>query len=830
MSSPFRYFRKHTKAFMAVAAVMCMFLFVFASGTGSSRGGPDEGRGASATVATWDGGSINEGQLDQLVYQRIITNQFLRMLFVEGDGDNPYYDLPAGVPMLLMPSERPDAVALEAVSMEVLSSLAADAGITVSDATINHFLQEFGLKRVGTEQIRGIIAQLGREGNARNNEAVVINTLRKLLMAYFYRRSYDDAGFTVLPTERWDDWRSVNERISLQAAALPVDKFLDQVPEPTDEQLQKLYDEFKDAEPNGMVDVGLRELPIANPGFAEPRRVKLLYLTGSLAERTKKLLDTVTEEEIADYYERNKRTDFVKSAFGAEDFDNDDAKAGEGDATDEGATDGEAAAEATEEAPAHEPTAQPATEAMEEPAAEPAADATGAADSTAAPASEIRIADPAAEGAADAAPAAEEAAPAPGEGDQSRRAPRRSPFRMAALQAEPAADATAEADAPAEAPATEEPAAPASETPAVETSATDAAHSDGAAEGAASAIDPAAAAETADEEPVEFEPLEKVRDEIRETLARDKAVQQLQQVIGEAAARLQTEFNDYTRRAIEAQELKREAPEVPARLTNLDWLAEQYGLTAMSTEPLTARQMFETPVGKAADEQSGRLSVTEAVFRTLALYEPFVAKELEGDWYLVTKIEDKPKRIPEFAEVRDQVAAAWNRIEAAKLAETQAQQLAKEAEASSVPFDQFFADKGFEVVDQTELFSRRSYPAGPGLGYPPTLGDIPELKNVGPALIDAAFKLDEAQTAAVLNQDHSVAYVIRLHSRQYPPDQLKKYFLEEVNTWPGNMDMLRERRAAYDQALNDRLWKDVAGFQFDPEWEARRAARLAQAQ
>jgi hypothetical protein len=134
----------------------------------------------------------------------------------------------------------------------------------------------------------------------------------------------------VLPAEKWDDWRAVNERISLQAASLPVEGFLDQVPSPTEEQLRKLYDEFKDVEPNMIYDVGGRELPSPNPGFAEPRRVKLQYLVGTVADRTKKLLDTVTQEEIADYYERNKRKEFVKSGLGddAASFDNDAPESG----------------------------------------------------------------------------------------------------------------------------------------------------------------------------------------------------------------------------------------------------------------------------------------------------------------------------------------------------------------------------------------------------------------------------------------------------------------------------------------------------------------------
>lgn len=814
MSSPFRHFRKHSKTFFAVASVLAIGLFVFGRGTGGGGGahGPS-GRNASAVVATWNGGSINEGQLEQLTYQRLITNQFLKMLFVEGGGQSLYYDLPAGVPFLLLQSEENASVQQEVVYTELFASLGAEAGITVSDAMVNSYLTEFGLQRVGNDQTRSILAHVGK-GDVKNNEKVVLSTIRKLLTAYYYRQSFGDTSAVVLPAEKWDDWRAVNERISLQAASLPVEGFLDQVPQPTEEQLRKLFDEFRDAEPNMIYDVGSRELPSPNPGFAEPRRVKLQYLVGTVADRTKKLLDTVTDEEIADYYERNKRKEFVKSGLGSDaaSFDNDPS---DGDPSDGDTSDGDTPKSETpagESSTPDAPTGEgPATES---PAAKPAAEVD-------APAAESTP--------AEAAPAAEPPAPAEGDGKQSSMAPRRSPFRLTALQAAPAEDAKGEASADdSAAPAattTAPPADSATAAPAAEATTESAQTTTGTEAGAAPPAEHAAETKAAEPEP-EYEPLEKVREEIRETLARDKAVQELQSSMDQAVARLQSEYNRYGRDLVAAREAKKKEPKPSAKLQNLDWLAKETGLVAETTAPLTLRELSETPVGKAADEQTGRTSVAGAAAYTLDLYEPFLAHDLEGDWYLVTKVEDTPKRVPEFDEVRDQVAAAWKRIEAAKLAEKKAKELAAEADASTEPFHTFFKGKGIETKN-TELFSRRQYAVSPGLGNPPELGDVPELKNVGPEFLEAAFALDGEKSVAVLNFDHSVAYVIRLNSRQYTAEELRKLFLEEVTSWPGYQDMREARRRTFEQAINDRILKDVAGFKFDPAWVAEQQKRAA---
>ena len=96
MASPFQYFRKHSKAFMAVAAVLCMFIFVVGSsfsGGGPSGGGPT----ADATVATWNGGSLDQQQLNALIAHRLITDEFLKRLFAQGGGRSQY-DLPLDIP------------------------------------------------------------------------------------------------------------------------------------------------------------------------------------------------------------------------------------------------------------------------------------------------------------------------------------------------------------------------------------------------------------------------------------------------------------------------------------------------------------------------------------------------------------------------------------------------------------------------------------------------------------------------------------------------------------------------------------------------------------
>jgi hypothetical protein len=841
---------------MATAAVLSIFIFVVGGALSSNRSYSGGEQNAANLVATWNGGSLNQGQLHDLVAFRAITDTFLKQVFVTGGGSNFQYDFPRNIPFLLLPDSRKTEDLQQAViNTEVLSSLATKAGLSVSDNIINHYIDEIGLKKVGGAEIEAILERLG-QGNPRQNEAIIFSTLRKMLLGWFYSQMYGDQSQVVLPQQRWDDWRKVNERISLQVAELPIDKFLPQVPEPTDAQLLTFFNEHKEADPSRVEFIGGQELPSPEPGFAEPHRVRLQYLQGSLAQRAEKLEPTITEEQIKEYYEKNKATEFTKmSSLG-------DAKAAEGktpatpappsDKKPEGQPDpGATPPAASENAPANS-TAPAADAAKPEdasaetpPASEPSAGApaapapgTGSPSTPPAPAGESQ-------------PPAESKAPAsdsePAKQSSSNEAGK-SPFRFVALQTAPAeqspdsaktaesapaasaesssapAQATAESkEAPAETTAdkpaaSETPAAPAA--PAADAKSAEASAGAGSPADANSENKDAATADKKEPEP-EYEPLDKVRDEIRKKLAAEKAEAELDKIMGQATAEVQSDYYRYGSQVAEADEAKREAPKPPARLTDLKWLADKFGLTYEKTAPLTILELRETPYGRAFDATSQRVPVMQAAFTTLKLYEPFLAREFGGDWYLVMKVEDLPHRVPEFKEVRDKVAKAWKEQEAAKLAEKEAKNLAAEAEKAATPFDQFFADKGYNVIKQTELFSWLSYPLGrESFGSPPQLSSVPELKNVGPSFMEAAFSLDGNKAVGLLNYDHSMAYVIRLNRRQYSDEELKKLFLEEEAPWPGQvgLTMFRPRVERFDNAVNEELLKDRAGFEFDPDW------------
>jgi hypothetical protein len=718
MASPFRYFRKHQKVFIAAAAVLCMFVFVLSDWLMSLvRNAADGGggqRSPTTVVASWEGGKLNERELAIYRSRRFFLSQFLRQLQITGiqkisaDGGQP---TPPNIPNFIFPEDiSPQAVDLDVVRTHVLADLATRADISVSDEVINHYLREAGFGRISGDELATMLKGY-RVADRQATVDVLFASLRDNLLATTYQSSTEYASQLILPEQRWEDWRRVNDQISLEAALLPADQFLADVLEPTDEQISAFYNTNKDQEPERLQNVLGAFLPVAGTGFTRPRRVRLQYLFGDVIQRSEKLLDTVTDAEIEDYYESNKRTQFVRADSTALDS---------------------AASSSTEDSSSGET----------------------AVDDIAADDSSI--------------------------------------------------DASS-----------------------IDASSIDASSIDGPEEGDTSSEEKT---KPAAEDSQQYQPLEDVRDQIRLHLANQKGVVQLQETFQQLNAQLRKVYNPYGEKLALAAAEKKPLPDPPEILADLSGVAEKHGLIFEKTPLLSILKMArDSLIGKAVDARTGRMNVTQLMFGKLDLYDPALAQDIDGNWYLALKIEDLPRSVPPLDDIRDEVVKAWKYEEATKLALEKAKSLASECQEEGTTIGEFLAEKtgddsgDFEVVT-TDLFSFLSFnvaQTNPQQG--PRLSEAPPLTAVGPDLMTAAFQLKEGEVQGVWNHDHSSAYMIRLHSRLRSEEELHKLFLQEANTWPGARSATMGRWQQFQGEVFDRQAERV-GLELKGNWGGAGAA------
>ncbi|MEM8944201.1 MAG: hypothetical protein AAGD11_03385 [Planctomycetota bacterium] len=764
MASPFYLFRKYQRAFIAIAAVIAMFIFVVAdplmSWLQSSGGGPQ--RSGNTIVATWDGGEINLMELERLTQRRYKISEFLRNLIgraartIEQEGGTA---LPPNLPDFILPNTNPQMVQQGCVTTRVFSQLAMESGISVSDAFVNHYLKEWGLGQAGDTEIANLLSQI------RLSDKALFAGLRELLLTHFYTSGYSLATAGVTPEQRWQDWKKINERIIVEAAELPVDSFLAEVPDPSDADLTKLYDQHKDrvGEFYDLVDgVPLRS---PDPGFRIPRQVKIQYLTANVEDWSQKLLETVTDEEIADYYERNKRTQFVKSSAST-------SAAEPAQSTSiEGLFDDEPAA-SDKDAESAEDTQTESPEDMAEPSETPADGEAGGTEATSETSTDLA---PTEEPAADEAKIdSTDEGPLPDSpaSEDTGASNRPSPFRLVAIQNEATSTSDDEAG---------------------DDKAGGAEGEAGSEEATAEADEQADSADDAEEE-VEFEPLENVADQIRRSLAVDKAVVELQEICDRTMAALEEEYTPYGYSVVEARSSGSEAPTPPAKLADYKALATETGLISEETVLLSQQQLADTQVGRTVDSKSRTKLVHQAMFGDIQLYEPFRAVDLAGNTYIVCKTEDVPSRVPDFEDVRDDVAAAWKKAEAAKLALAKAQALSKAATDSGDRITIVAGAENFDVVT-TDAFSWLSFGATQAdMRRGPRLAQAPPLESVDEDFMTKAFDLKPDEKIAVMNHDQTYAYVIQLSRREQTKDELKQRFLSDsVNGWFGGQVMTTAR-------------------------------------
>lgn len=784
MAHPFRYFRKNIKPLMAIFTVLLMLAWVgggaFTGYMGRSNNPQGSGLNPKATAVSWDGGSLTNLQVEEMTRRRRLLNAFL--IQIERMGGKSAYE--AGVQpsqlrvqQLLGPETPQEGVEQSVVQTRLFADAARKAGMAVSDEAIAHYLDELGRGNVTRSEMREFLGHLQKGGGATMEN--IFAAIREEMLARNYITSNQFAFMTVTPEQRWKDWLRVNDRVIVEAAAIPVDSMLVDVKDPTDAEINEFFDKYKEREPGPEVAFGTTELPSPTPGFRIPRKIDLEYIEGNYDAFVAKAEEKVTDEEIAKYYEANKESKFIKTDTGLMD----DLGEKKGAAKPE---DGAA------EAKPGDATAAPA---------EGKAPADGKATAEQTPA----------EG--ETKPAAEEKK-ADGVKDEKKssldsRTPKRV-FRLAAFQEDAPKGDAAKGDAPkadSSAASTDAKAGdPPTASPSTDPAAPVAPPALAAPDNSAAPVPP-----VVPKKPPEFQPLDEVKDVIRYQLAADKVAEELDKASKDIQTQLDGDFNKYLRAKLAAEADKKDPPPVPVSLTNLAPLAEKHGLTSGSTGAFDFLQMRESAVGKSGEVDSGRpLAALLFSTRNYEVYQPIEAKDVSGNRYIVMMKSDTPGRVPELAEVRAEVVKAWKMQKAAELAEKRATELAKKAEESKQPLTEFFADTPDTKVVRTDSFSELT---GGDVGIvngqfqpkPFRLSQPEGLVAPGPDFMKKVFELKDGQDAGMLNHDHTIAYVVRVVEHQPPLTELHTAYLQDAASWPGAYIMSR----AHAQEVGSSLVKDL---------------------
>jgi hypothetical protein len=178
---------------------------------------------------------------------------------------------------------------------DLLRREAARLGIQVNDDAVDDFM-----KMVSDQNItRGMLKDIAKQMNV--GIPSVYDLFRDELAARIAAEmTYPRAVST--PEQRWQDFRKVNVKQSIEATTIPVEAFVKSIPDPTDDKLIEFFKKHAEKPPG----------PKGEPGFFQPMRVRLAYLEADYDVIEKKV-DQPTDEEVAKYYADNKEFFAIRS-------------------------------------------------------------------------------------------------------------------------------------------------------------------------------------------------------------------------------------------------------------------------------------------------------------------------------------------------------------------------------------------------------------------------------------------------------------------------------------------------------------------------------------
>lgn len=336
MASPFKFFRKYSGGMMIVMVILSMMLFtmdglfsdpgknlwllgMLLGGTVFAIAGISQGRwlqwgigGAVLGVVLGlvlpafvqgDGmldtslGVVTERDMQDMQIRRQVANRFVvgavESSFGEGTGRFATlfgFNHPANEDVLLG---------------KLLRAEADDLGIAVDTAMVGDYLKKLTSDKLTQEdyvKVRDAISYNGRDLTNDSLQEILADEI-KARMAYQILTTRT-ATLPPGPEVYWQYFRRLNVRQQIVTAALDVDDFVDDVPDPSSGEIETLFTECKKRFPS-QVEPG-------SPGFRLPFRANVAYLELNTKSVEADLAD-ITDAEIEAYYNEKKETPLIRT-------------------------------------------------------------------------------------------------------------------------------------------------------------------------------------------------------------------------------------------------------------------------------------------------------------------------------------------------------------------------------------------------------------------------------------------------------------------------------------------------------------------------------------
>ncbi|MDR1484211.1 MAG: hypothetical protein LBT09_05265 [Planctomycetaceae bacterium] len=300
--SPFAIFRQGQVVWLAALGIMTMFAFIILPAFMQLLPGVRYVEGQGDFASTRHHGKVDPQLLDSLRRNHENLARFYdRLLKVIVQSNPSVLTLPpqeqqAQLGWLFNKASRFERKISdeELINNWMIARYSEDIGITINQNMIIESLKTTTNNLLTKQILNQVLEELNM--NEQDLEYLVSGELRQDQMMGIFFISQN----IILPSTRWDWLQRLNKSTTLEVATLPVEAFIDKVPEPTNAQIKRFFDENKKRK----FDPTLPET-----GFTSPKQIAFSYIKGV---PNQKLLDSISKQDVEQYYNENKEQLFRK--------------------------------------------------------------------------------------------------------------------------------------------------------------------------------------------------------------------------------------------------------------------------------------------------------------------------------------------------------------------------------------------------------------------------------------------------------------------------------------------------------------------------------------
>ena len=711
---------------------------------------------------------------------------------------------------------------------DLLRREAVRLGINVNDDAVTDFIKMVSDQNLTKDMFRDIKQQL------HVGDHYVYDLFRDELAARMAAEmTYPRAVST--PQQRWQDFRKVNVKQSIEATTIPVEAFTKSISDPSNDELLAFFKKHAEKVPG----------PKGEPGFFQPMRVRLAYLEADYDVIEAKATRP-TDEEVAKYYADNKEFFADRTPLKTDDKKDD---ATEGDDTKK--SDGDDAKKPDEKKDGDKPDADKPADSKKEDA-KPKTESKEGDKPTEEKSDKPKDAKPKEEKPAD-KPKQDDSQGAAGEDKVTAEKPEEAKPEDKPKKAEPKAEGDPKETPKADAEKSEkkkEDAKPDDKKPDDKPKPETPESKDKPAADAEKPFTPDEKSEEKTEKKPEtkYKPFEDVKERIFDDLLKERTLKLMKERIESVLTKMRR-LGSYTI-AEKGSKSYRSPQDVASELKEL---AKTLDLKYVETEMLSAEELSnkseEHKIGGATDpsdesfnRQQGAVSVLQRVFGRGSdnTFTPEVAEDPgTKNRFAYWVIERKEPHVPKFEEdgIRMQVTKAWKLDKAAPKAEERAKALVKLA-ADGKKLTEVLAgqtvtgDKDglqLTVIEPKEKFSHFTMQGKSAPGVNPfqqpgnervELSQIPGLDKLGDDFFTAVDQLKPGATAAFPNYDRSAFVVVHVIDREdIAAEENAPQRADFLKTWPHSPPATELANASFFPLRRE--WMESIERKYNVKWPVK---------